>query len=37
MTSHIPFFFEQLIQANGLVVKVISRESGDMGLIPDEC
>ena len=30
-------FFEQLIQTNGLVVKAGCRESGDMGLNPEEC
>ena len=30
-------FFEQLIQINDLVVKVSSREFGDLGCIPDEC
>ena len=30
-------FFKQLIQTYGLVVKVSCRESGDMGLILDEC
>ena len=29
-------FFKQLIQTNGLVVKVCCRESGNMGSIPDE-
>ena len=29
-------FFKQLIQTNGLVVKVSSSESGNLGSIPDE-
>ena len=36
-TIDIQFFFNQLILTNGLVVMVSSRESGDMGSIPDEC
>ena len=35
-TSHIPFF-KQLIRTYGLVVKISRRQSGDMGLILDEC
>ena len=35
-TSHIPCFIGQLIQTNGLVVEVSSRELGCMGSIPDE-
>ena len=38
-TSHIYIYFEQPIRTtgNGLVVKVIHSEFGDMGLYHDEC
>ena len=35
--SYFLFFFQQLIQINGLVVKVSHSESDDLGSIPDEC
>ena len=37
MTSHILFFFKQLIQSYGLVVKTGCSESGGMGSNPDGC
>ena len=38
MTSHILLFsLKQLIRTYGLVVKTGCRESGNMGLIPDDC
>ena len=33
-TSHILFFLPELIRTNGLVVKMSSRDSGDLGSIP---
>ena len=37
MTSHIPFFFKQLIRTNGWVVKACRRLTGDMGSIRTWC